>query len=94
MEANRNYALNFIKKELPLLKVTPCEGTYLLWMDMSALPYSQDELMTFLSQKAKLWLNAGTTYDSDHVGFVRLNFAVPKSVLEKALNQLKAAFDA
>lgn len=94
LEANRNAALNFIKKELPLLKVTPCEGTYLLWIDMSALPYSQDELMTFLSQKAKLWLNAGTTYDSDHTGFVRLNFAVPKAVLEKALNQLKAAFDA
>ena len=94
LEANRNFAIDFIKAELPLLQVTPCEGTYLLWIDMRSLPYKEEELMHFLSHQAKLWVNSGTTYDASATGFIRMNFALPRAQLIQALNQLKSAIDA
>ena len=41
--------------------------------------------------KAKLGLNEGRVYQKGLVGFMRLNTACPRAILEKALNQLKDA---
>ena len=91
LEENKNYIIDFIQSELPMLKVSPCEGTYLLWVDMGALSLTQDELMNFLAYKAKIWVNSGTTYDNNCEGFIRINFATPRATLERALQGLKKA---
>lgn len=94
LEGNRNDVVDFIQTELPLLQVSPCEGTYLLWVDMRGLSYQEEELMHFLADKAKLWVNSGMTYDSTSTGFIRINFALPSAHLKQALRQLKSAIDA
>lgn len=91
LEDNKNYITNFIQTQLPMLKVAVCESTYLLWVDMRGLSLSQDELMDFLTYKAKIWVNSGTTYDAHAEGFIRINFATPRSNLERALLSLKEA---
>ena len=45
-------------------------------------------------EKAKIGLNEGYTFGRSLTGFMRLNVACPRSVLEKALGQLKDAVDA
>ena len=43
--------------------------------------------------KAKLGLNEGRVYQKRLEGFMRLNTACPRVILEKALNQLKDAIE-
>ena len=43
--------------------------------------------------KAHLGLNDGSDFARELEGYMRLNVACPKSVLEKAMNQLKEAVE-
>lgn len=52
-----------------------------------------DELRRFMIEEAGLGLNEGYTFGRSLSGYMRLNAACPRSVLEKALGQLKAAVD-
>ena len=43
--------------------------------------------------KAHLALNDGVAYGKEGEGFMRINLACPRSIIEKALHQLKEAVD-
>lgn len=89
LEANRNFLGNFIGSELPGIKMTKPEGTYLAWLDCRETglenPYE------FFLKHARVALNNGRTFGSGGGGFVRLNFGCPRSILEKALMRIKRA---
>ena len=53
--------------------------------------FNQEQLEKFMLTKAKLGLNEGRVYQKGLEGFMRLNAACPRGVLEKAVNQLKDA---
>ncbi len=48
-------------RETPDFPITLLEGTYLVWMDCRKLGKSSEELEHLLIEKAKLWLNAGSS---------------------------------
>ena len=54
---------------------------------------TQEELNRFLVEEAGLGLGDGSIYGEEGVGFQRLNVGTPRSVLERALNQLLEAVD-
>ena len=56
--------------------------------------FSQDALADFMIHKAGLGLSNGKAFDPSLTGFMRLNVACPRSVLEQAMGQLKRAVDA
>jgi cystathionine beta-lyase len=82
---------DYIAQNLKQIKVMDIEGTYLLWLDFSALNLTQSELIDFLSNKAKLWFNDGSIFGKSGIGFVRMNCATQRDVLKQALHQLKDA---
>lgn len=88
--ANYEYLAAFIRKELPQLKVLPLQATYLVWIDCKALHQSSEIIAEILLNKHQLWVNAGTMYGASGEGFIRLNIATPKVLLEEGLNKLKA----
>ena len=67
------------------------EGTYLIWLDCRDLNLSDNELNRFFIEKADLGLNEGRTFGTGGNGFMRMNVACPKSIIEKALLNLKKA---
>lgn len=73
------------------------DATYLVWLDFrefsSKYNFSQEELETFLVKKAKIGLNSCRVFQHGSKGFMRINTACPRSILEKALNQLKIAIE-
>ncbi len=93
LNTNIDYAVNFIKKNIPQIKLHKPEATYLLWLDFSSLGLSDKELNQFLITKAKLGLNQGSVFGNGGSGFMRMNVACPKSTLETALKQLQTAFE-
>ena len=50
-----------------------------------------EALRRFMIEKAKLGLNEGYTFGRSLSGYMRLNAACPRSVLEQAMKQLEAA---
>ena len=53
---NYEFAKAFIQERLPEIKVVPLEGTYLLWLDCTALGKTAEELEELMVQKAQLFL--------------------------------------
>jgi cystathionine beta-lyase len=66
------------------------EGTYLGWMDFRGLGLKDAELESLLKSKAKVWLSDGRTFGAGGAGFMRVNFACPRSVLNMALERVAA----
>lgn len=87
LEKNRDEAYEFIKNYLPKAKVCLPESTYLMWIDLRAyqLTHTQAQLVT----KAGVLLNDGKTFGDDYEGFVRFNFACPRSQMMAALERMK-----
>ena len=90
---NAKYVVEFCETKLPKVKTFVPEGTYLMWLDFSAYGLSQDDLMAKLKDEANVGLNSGATYGEEGVGYARLNIGCPRSMVEKAMEQIKAAFD-
>lgn len=91
LQENRDYLVDFIRTNIPKVKISDPEATYLMWLDFKELGIEQEELKNFLFEKAKLGLNDGVTFGQEGKGFMRLNIACPKLVLVEALNRLKDA---
>lgn len=88
-----NYQLlrDFIVENLPQWKVCRLEGTYLPWVDISALGITSQELCDRLLAEAKVWINPGTMYGPQTgEGYVRFNIAIQRSRLLDALQRIKA----
>ena len=88
---NLEYVKTFLRDNLPQVKLVEPEGTYLLWLDFRELNLTEEELEDLIINKAKLWLDGGTMFGTEGVGFQRINIACPQKILIQAFTQLKEA---
>ena len=80
---------DFFACELPQLKVSRLEGTYLVWVNHSALGISTDEFFNRLLTHGHVWVSAGTMYGPQTgEGYIRINIACPRSQLNEALQRI------
>ena len=90
---NYHALCDFVAQYLPQWKVLPLEGTYLVWVDVSAaLAGSNGSVATYcdkILEGAKVWLNPGTMYGPESgEGYLRINIACPRSRLMEALERI------
>jgi cystathionine beta-lyase len=78
----------FMADRLPQLSVTPLEGTYLAWVDISTLGLSSDALTGQLLQRAHVQVSSGTLYGAAGEGFIRINLACPRAQLMEGLERI------
>ena len=83
----------FIKAELPHIRFTKPEATYLAWLDCRAMKLSDTELEQKLIA-AGIVPSMGCAFGEEGSGFIRLNLGCPAEVLADALARLKAALGA
>lgn len=69
------------------IRVLSLEATYLAWLDVSSLGMEVAELCEKLRSDAKVWFHPGTMYGQDGQGFLRINLATSRTVLEEALKR-------
>ena len=89
MQMNRDYVVDYLKRELPSIKTTCPEGTYLMWLDCNAYDFGDKKPADYLAENARVALNDGAWFGEGGQGFLRLNLACPRSVLEQALNRIR-----
>ncbi len=91
LKGNLDFVRNYLKENIPQIKLIEPEGTYLVWLDCRELGLSEKELEQFIAQKAKLWLDDGIIFGKAGEGFERVNIACPRATLKEALQRLKKA---
>ena len=84
---------DYCAANIPQVKPNVPDATYLVWLDCRGLGMGNEELRDFMIRKAGLGLNEGWSFGRSLSGFMRLNAACPRPVLEKAMEQLKHAVD-
>ena len=94
LEANRDFLVDFVRRELPGVTVSAPEATCLAWLDCRGAGAAAADPYTFFLEKARVAVNDGTTFGAGGAGFVRLNFGCPRRVLAEALDRMRAALAA
>jgi len=85
---------DYCREHIPQIKTCAPDATYLMWLDCRALGLDNDALRRFMIEQAGLGLNDGCSFGRSLNGYMRLNAACPRSVLERAMKQLEAAVKA
>lgn len=94
LHQNYTYLKEYMKTNIPKVKMAEVEGTFLAWLDFRELGMSHKELEKLLALHAKVLLKTGVDLDSKNGQcFMRLNFATPRSTLKEALERIKNMID-
>ena len=91
ISGNFDFIHEYCKEHIPQIKPNLPDATYLVWLDCRDLGMTNEELREFMIHKAGLGLNEGWSFGRSLSGYMRLNAACPRSVIEKALKQLETA---
>lgn len=91
LEDNIDFLVDYFNKRIPRIKVSKPQGTFLVWLDCRELGMKQKDLVDFFINKARVGLNDGTSFGAGGEGFMRINIACPRSLLEEALKRIEQA---
>lgn len=86
---NKCAAAKFIQTQIPEVSLVRSEATYLLWLDCRKVTENDKKLAGFLRAETGLYLCAGSEYGKAGRGFLRMNIACTREVLEEGLTRLK-----
>lgn len=92
---NYNYLQIRLSEELPKAKLSPLEGTYLAWLNLSAYLGKSDEneMKYFVQTKGRLAVDYGDWFGKGGKGFIRLNLATTPIYVKKAIDGLISAIN-
>ncbi|MDJ0786725.1 MAG: MalY/PatB family protein [Myxococcota bacterium] len=90
LHTNRDFAVDFVRREMPGIRTYPPEATYLLWLDCRDLGLEPNPWRFFL-REAKVGLSDGPAFGTQGEGFVRFNFATSRALVEQGLTRMAEA---
>ena len=86
---NRKIVDDFLRRELPEVKLVDGHATYLLWLDASGVIGDAAELCEYIRKETGLYLSAGLQYGKGGRNFLRMNAACQKEQILDGLKRLK-----
>lgn len=94
VEANIDFVDNFLQTRIPQIKALRPQASFLIWLNCRALNLDHDALVRLFVDGARLALNDGEMFGQEGRGFMRMNIASPRAVLQDALERLEKAVKA
>lgn len=91
VQGNVDRVMDFCREHLPQIKPVRPEATYMIWLDCRGMRLDGAGLQEFFVEKAGVGMNEGSRFGPGGEGFMRMNLACPRSVVEKALRQIESA---
>jgi cystathionine beta-lyase len=88
---NYDFLVSYLNEHIPQIRITPLEGTYLVWLDFRGLGLPNSEIKDLLERRARVLLENGSVFGDGGEGFQRINIACPKVILKDALNRIVEA---
>ncbi len=91
--SNRDYVSEYIEKNISQISVVKGDATYLLWIDCKKITNNSKDLAAFIREKTGLILTNGDVYGNGGEGFLRMNVAYPRAIIDDALERLKKGIE-
>jgi len=92
LEKNIDFTYDYIRSDIPSVKLVKPEGSFLMWLDFRESGFSHEEVKKRLIEICDLGLNDGISFGASGRGFFRMNVGAPLSVVQEGLSRLKRAF--
>ncbi|SET01748.1 cystathione beta-lyase [Nitrosomonas marina] len=89
----RDCVTAFLDRHLSDIRLTPSEGTYLLWLDCKAMKMTDASLKQFFIAQAGVGLSPGILFGKQGSGFMRLNIGASRKIVTQILENIRAAYD-
>ncbi len=93
IQGNKEYVADFLAREIPSLRVSSLDATYLLWIDCGRYADDSVKLARSLRSTMGLYLSEGAEYGGDGCRFVRLNVATTRANVVDGCNRLAQFFN-
>lgn len=93
IEGNIDFVEEYLKENIPTVKIMKPQASYLVWMDFTDLGLEHSALVDMLINKAHLAMNDGAMFGVQGEQHMRLNVGTTRAVLKQALDQLKEAIN-
>jgi cystathionine beta-lyase len=95
LRQSRDYVAEYLIAHLPEIRLIEPEGTYLLWLDCSALKtglgINDAQLRHFFVHEAGVGMSPGTLFGEAGSGFMRMNIGAPRHIIKTALEGIRKA---
>ena len=91
LEGNARFIDKYLAEHLPKAKMLKIEATYLGWINLRAYTEDGEKLEKLMIQEGGVAMDGGTWFGEEGAGFMRINFACPRSILEKGLEGIVRA---
>ena len=89
LQTNIDFVEDFISRYLPQIQMQKPEATYLLWLNMKSLDYTDEKLFDLFVNQAGLAVNKGAMFGLGGSGYMRMNIAMPKHIIIEAMEKLR-----
>jgi cystathionine beta-lyase len=92
LDGNRARLASFLRARLPAIDHVPPEATFLAWLDCRGLELDgASSPQALFLERARVALSDGPDFGEAGRGFVRLNFATSRAILDEILERMAAA---
>ena len=82
------YLREFFADYFPEFHIYPREGTYLLWLDYEKTGLNERQMEEWFLEKANVSVYMGRVFGEAGNGYIRLNIASPRPMLEETYNRM------
>ena len=93
IQGNKEYTKKYLEGIFGI-KAVYSEATYLMWLDCRGLRNGGARFAAYLRDKTGLFVSKGELYGISGEGFLRVNAACPRSILEDGLRRLAEGAEA
>lgn len=89
IEANKRLLASLVADRLPGVRYEQAPGTYLAWLDCSALGLAHPR--NHFLKEARVALNSGSDFGADYLQYVRMNLAASPAMVTEAVERMAAS---
>lgn len=82
----------YFAEHMPELRIVKSEGTYLLWVDCTAISRNESDLIEWIQNNSRVSVSFGSSFGADGEGFIRLNLGAPRALLQEAFERMASNY--
>uniref|UniRef100_UPI003100F77B MalY/PatB family protein n=1 Tax=Neorhizobium sp. EC2-8 TaxID=3129230 RepID=UPI003100F77B len=90
IEANRNYLSAEVERHFPEIRLIKSEGTFLAWLDCSALGLKPSPQSFFL-EHGKVGFSSGLEFGEAYGQYIRVNFGCPRGLVADGIERMRSS---
>ncbi|WP_409228732.1 MalY/PatB family protein [Gudongella sp. SC589] len=88
LDENFRFTKEYLSANLPKAVFNIPQATYLAWVDVGEYFKKDEDLPMFFAYEAGVLLEGGNMFVQNSDGYIRLNLACPKTILEEGLKRI------